>query len=41
MRWYRMAADQGYAAAQNNIGWLFQNGWGVAQDFGEAMSWYR
>jgi TPR repeat protein len=41
MRWYRMAADQGDAAAQTNIAWLYQNGWGVEQDYGEAMRWYR
>jgi tetratricopeptide (TPR) repeat protein len=41
MRWYRKAADQGNAAAQENIGWLYHNGWGVAQDYAEAMRWYR
>ena len=77
MRWYRKAADQGNAAAQNNIGgctrmagaWrrttprrcagiarrptrdmpsrstasagCTQNGRGVAQDYAEAMRWYR
>jgi len=41
MRWYRMAADQGYAGAQNNIGVLYKNGSGVAQDYSEAMRWYR
>ena len=27
--------------AQNHIGWLYQNGWGVARDYVEAMDWYR
>jgi TPR repeat protein len=30
-----------YGAAQNNIGWLYRNGWGVGQDYAEAMRWYR
>lgn len=41
MIWFRKAADQGNAAAQNNIGWLYQNGWGVKQDYAEAANWYR
>ena len=41
MRWYRKAADQGNADAQDNVGWLYQHGWGVAQDYAEAMRWYR
>jgi TonB family protein len=38
---YRKSADQGYAYAQVNVGWLYHNGWGVKQDYGEAMTWYR
>jgi hypothetical protein len=34
-------ADRGDALAQNNIGWLYEKGWGVAQDYAQAMSWYR
>jgi TPR repeat protein len=41
MQWYRKAAEQSNAAAQNRIGWLFQNGLGVKQDYTEAMQWYR
>jgi len=29
MAWYRKAADQGRAAAQNNIGTLYEEGHGV------------
>ncbi len=25
----------------NNLGWLYQNGWGVAQDHGEARELYE
>ena len=38
--WYRRAADQGNSEAQNNVGWLYENGRGVAQDYGEAMRWF-
>ena len=41
MTWFRKAADQGSAAAQTNVGWLYQNGWGVKQDYAEAAIWYR
>jgi TonB family protein len=39
--WFRKAADHGNALAENNLGWLYQNGWGVKQDYAEAASWYR
>ena len=29
------------AEAQDRIGRLYEEGWGVAQDYGEAMRWYR
>jgi hypothetical protein len=38
---YRKAAEQGYAAAQNELGWMYQNGYGVTEDYGEAVKWYR
>ena len=40
-RWYRKAADQGYAEAQNNLGAMYGNGHGVHQDDAEAVKWYR
>ena len=40
-RWYRMAADQGNARAQNNIGQLYARGEGVPQNHAEAARWYR
>ena len=39
--WYRKAAELGHAAAQNYLGFLYEKGWGVAQDFSEAYKWYR
>jgi TonB family protein len=41
MNWFRKAEEQGNADAQNNIGWIYQNGLGVPQDKSEAINWYR
>jgi TPR repeat protein len=40
VRWYRMAAEQGEAKAQFNLGVMYAKGQGVPQDFKEAMQWY-
>ena len=37
--WYRKAADQGHAAAQFNLGAMYDNGRGVPQDYVEAHKW--
>ena len=41
MKWYRMAADQGLSQAQYNLGVMYDNGQGVAQDYSAAMKWSR
>jgi hypothetical protein len=41
LRWYRKAADQGDAKAQNGLGLMYFRGQGVPQDYGEAARWYR
>ena len=41
VRWYRLAADQGAAAAQFNLGVMYGNGEGVLKDDAEAVRWYR
>ena len=41
VKWYRMAAEQGYAVAQFNLGNMCANGEGVLKDFAEAVRWYR
>ena len=41
MAWYRKAAEQGDAGAQNNLGKCYHNGQGVAQDYAQAVAWYR
>ncbi|WP_299071456.1 tetratricopeptide repeat protein [uncultured Paraglaciecola sp.] len=35
------AVQKGYADAQNNLGYMYQNGKGVAQDDKQAVFWYR
>ena len=41
MRWYRLAAEQGDAGAQNNLGNMYRKGEGVPEDDAEAVRWYR
>ena len=41
VKWYRKAADQGYAGAQCNLGICYENGNGVTQSYTEAVKWYR
>ena len=41
MRWYRKAAEQGYARAQRSLGNHYYKGIGVARDYAEAVRWYR
>jgi clan AA aspartic protease (TIGR02281 family) len=41
MGWLSGAANKGSAAAQSNIGLLYENGLGVARDYSEAMRWFR
>ena len=40
-KWYEIAAEQGNATAQNNLGVMYGNGQGVQQDYQKAMEWYR
>jgi hypothetical protein len=41
LREFRLAAEQGNAMAQYNVGVMTYNGEGVAQNFAEAAEWYR
>ena len=41
MRWYRLAAEQGYATSQWNLAERYYYGRGVARDTAEAAGWYR
>jgi hypothetical protein len=40
-KWYRKAAEQGNAAAQSHLGFMYDYGLGVPQNPAEAMKWYR
>jgi uncharacterized protein len=41
VKWYRLAADQGHALGQANLGTMYDKGRGVPQDDKEAVKWYR
>ena len=41
VKWWRKAAEQGFAEAQYNLGQIYGRGEGVAQDYAEAVKWYR
>jgi uncharacterized protein len=41
VKWYRLAAEQGYAGAQNNLGVMYEFGDGVLQDNTMAHMWYN
>ncbi len=41
VRWFRKAAEQGFATAQFNLGFMYELGLGVQQDCEKAASWYR
>jgi hypothetical protein len=40
LKWYRLAADQGNAQAQNNLGFMYDSGEGVPQNYSQAYIWY-
>jgi TPR repeat protein len=39
-RWFRLAADQGDATAQANLGLLHANGYGLPRDYVQAYVWF-
>lgn len=39
--WYRRAAEQGLAVAQNNLAFLYSSGQGVPRDNTQAAVWFR
>jgi uncharacterized protein len=34
-------AEQGYAGAQFQLGFMYRNGWGAPKDYAEALKWLR
>ena len=41
IKWYRLAAEQGYAQGENDLGNMYREGEGVAKDHAEAAKWYK
>ena len=41
MKWYRLAAEQGFANAQNNLGVTYETGQGVLQNNILSHMWYN
>jgi hypothetical protein len=41
VKWYRLAAKQGIASAQYNLGLMYQKGRGVPRNQKTAVKWYR
>ena len=41
VEWYTRAAEAGYAEAQYNLGYMYEQGRGVPQDYAKAVEWYR
>ena len=39
--WYRLAAAQGYALAQFNLGLMYARGTGVPEDYVQAYKWWN
>ena len=40
LKWYRLAADQGHATAQFNLGRLYVVGRDISQDYVQAYRWF-
>ena len=41
VKWYKLAAEQGEANAQGNLGVMYFNGQGVTQDYIRAHMWWN
>ena len=41
MKWYRLSAEQGDDDAQYNLGVMYDNGYGVPQDYKTAVKWFK
>ena len=39
-KWYKIAADNGNAVAQNNLGYMYETGQGVEQNYAKAIEYY-
>ena len=41
LREFKPLAEQGDISSQNNLGYLYDKGYGVPQNYTTAMKWYR
>ena len=41
VKWFRKAAEQGYANAQFHLGHMYELGWGVDRNDSTTVEWYR
>ncbi len=41
LKWCRKAAEQGHADAQYILGFMYETGEGVTQDYTQAYMWYN
>ena len=41
LKWYRKAAEEGYAIGQGSLGYVYLKGEGVKQDFVHAYMWFN
>jgi TPR repeat protein len=41
LKWFRMAASQGHASSQSNLGFMYRDGEGVPQDYVQAHMWFN
>ena len=41
VKWSRKAAEQGEAGAQFHLGWMYDKGVGMLENYQEAEKWYR
>ena len=40
VKWFKLAANQGYADAQSNLGGMYYSGLGVDRDYKSALKWF-
>lgn len=40
LKYFRLAANENYAPAQDKLGWMYQKGWGVKRDYSQAYDLY-
>ena len=41
LKWFRLAAAQGFAPAQVDLGWMYANGQGTLQEYERAHMWFN